>query len=188
MEEYQILTINPGSQSTKIAVFKGNGKGIEPLLEEEFTHSKDELAKFDTVFDQKKMKTAAWIIPNISISKSEKNIEDFIVSIDEIEEKTKLDFFNKKEEDEENPSIEINVVDPTSRKGFRFKGDSTILSSGPEFEKIISHYNTMGVKSKINKAVKIRIKEVSEITSPLYDLGFSEEEIKKRWKDHYLSF
>lgn len=88
---------------------------------------------------------------------------------------------------EENPSIEINVVDPISRKGYRFKGISTILSSGPEFDKIISHYMDKGIKSKINKIVQIKVSSINEITSPLYDLGYSEDDIKKRWKKHYLS-
>ncbi len=88
---------------------------------------------------------------------------------------------------EENPSIEINVVDPISRKGYRFKGISTILSTGPEFDKMISHYVDLGIKSKINKVVQIKINNVNQITSPLYDLGYSEDDIKKRWKEHYLS-
>ena len=88
---------------------------------------------------------------------------------------------------EENPSIEINVVDPISRKGYRFKGISTILSSGPEFDKIISHYMDKGIKSKINKIVLIKVSSINKITSPLYDLGYSEDDIKKRWKKHYLS-
>jgi len=88
---------------------------------------------------------------------------------------------------EENPSVEINVVDPISRKGYRFKGVATILSSGTEYDKIISHYMDKGIKSKINKVVQIKVTVVNEITSPLYDLGYSEEDIKKRWKKHYLS-
>ena len=88
---------------------------------------------------------------------------------------------------EENPSVEINVVDPISRKGFRFKGVATILSSGTEYDKIISHYMDKGIKSKINKVVQIKVTVVNQITSPLYDLGYSEEDIKKRWKQHYLS-
>jgi predicted pyridoxine 5'-phosphate oxidase superfamily flavin-nucleotide-binding protein len=88
---------------------------------------------------------------------------------------------------EENPSIEINVVNPISRKGYRFKGVSTILSSGTEFDKIIAHYIDMGIKSKINKIVQITVSSINEITSPLYDLGYSEDDIKKRWKKHYLS-
>ena len=88
---------------------------------------------------------------------------------------------------EENPSVEINVVDPISRKGYRFKGVSTIISSGTEFDKIIIHYMDKGIKSKINKIVLIKVTSTNQITSPLYDLGYSEEDIKKRWKKHYLA-
>ena len=88
---------------------------------------------------------------------------------------------------EKNPSLEINVVDPITRKGFRFKGTGTILSSGQEYDKIISHYSNMGIKSKIGRVVLIKVANVHEVTSPLYDLGYNEEEIKKRWKKYYLS-
>ncbi len=88
---------------------------------------------------------------------------------------------------EKNPSVEINVVDPITRKGYRFKGTGTIFSSGQEYEKIISHYNKIGIKSKIGRVVMIKVDSVSDVTSPLYDLGYTEDEIKKRWKKHYLS-
>lgn len=87
----------------------------------------------------------------------------------------------------ENPSVEINVVDPLARKGFRFKGTASLLSQGEEYQKILSHYKEQGIKSKIGIIVLVKIKTIKPITSPLYDLGFSEEEIKKRWKQHYLS-
>ena len=86
-----------------------------------------------------------------------------------------------------NPSIEINVVDPLLRKGYRFKGKGEIISEGEEFQKIISHYKNQGIKSEINSIVQVKVDSVSEVTSPLYDLGFSEEEIKTKWKKHYLS-
>ena len=89
---------------------------------------------------------------------------------------------------EANPAIEINVVDPISRKGYRFKGTSEIIADGTEFQEILSHYKSIGVKSTIKKIVKVKVLDSLEITSPLYDLGFSEEDIKKRWKNHYLSF
>ena len=88
---------------------------------------------------------------------------------------------------EHNPVVEINVVDPISRKGYRFKGNGKILSSGAEYDKIISHYNEIGIKSKIGRVVMIKVESVDAVTSPLYDLGFSEDEIKKRWKEYYLS-
>ncbi len=34
-----------------------------------------------------------------------------------------------------NQSVEINVVDPLVRKGYRFKGSASIFTEGPEFEK-----------------------------------------------------
>ena len=88
---------------------------------------------------------------------------------------------------EKNPSLEINVVDPITRKGYRFKGTGTILSSGQEYDKIISYYGNIGIKSKIGRVVLIKVSSVNNVTSPLYDLGYTEEEIKKRWKEYYLS-
>ncbi len=88
---------------------------------------------------------------------------------------------------EKNPSMEINVVDPITRKGYRFKGIGTILSSGQEYDKIISYYSNIGIKSKIGRVVLIKVSSVNNVTSPLYDLGYTEEEIKKRWKEYYLS-
>ena len=88
---------------------------------------------------------------------------------------------------EKNPALEINVVNPITRKGYRFKGIGKILSSGDEYDKIISHYTKIGVKSKIGRVVLVKVTSVNDVTSPLYDLGYSEEEIKKRWKEHYLS-
>ena len=89
---------------------------------------------------------------------------------------------------ENNPSVEINVVDPILRKGYRFKGKGMILKDNEEFSKILKFYEEKGIKSKINAVVMIKVDTLSEVTSPLYDLGFSEEEIKEKWKKHYLSF
>jgi predicted pyridoxine 5'-phosphate oxidase superfamily flavin-nucleotide-binding protein len=88
---------------------------------------------------------------------------------------------------EKNPSLEINVIDPITRKGYRFKGTGTILSSGQEYDKIISYYSNIGIRSKIGRVVLIKVSSVNNVTSPLYDLGYTEEEIKKRWKEYYLS-
>ena len=89
---------------------------------------------------------------------------------------------------QKNPSIEINVVDPLSRKGYRFKGVAKIILEGEEFNKIILHYKTQGIKSEINSIVSVKVESMHEVTSPLYDLGYSEEEIISKWKKHYLSF
>jgi len=84
-----------------------------------------------------------------------------------------------------NPAIEINIVDPFSRRGYRFKGIAEIISTGDKFDKIISHYKETGVKSSIKTIIAVKIEKLSEVLSPLYDLGYTEEELKAKWKKHY---
>ena len=88
---------------------------------------------------------------------------------------------------EKNPSIEINVVNPLTRRGFRFKGIGTIHRTGEEFSKMLEIYKNMGIKSKIGGIVIVKIEQIREIISPLYDLGVSEEEILEKWKQQFLS-
>ena len=84
-----------------------------------------------------------------------------------------------------NSSIEVNVVDPFSRRGYRFKGTAEIISSGDKFDKIISYYKTSGVKSSIKSVILVKIEKLSEVFSPLYDLGHTEKELKAKWKKYY---
>ena len=84
-----------------------------------------------------------------------------------------------------NSAIEINIVDPFSRRGYRFKGIAEIISTGDKFDKIISHYKETGVKSPIETIIAVKIEKLSEVLSPLYDLGYTEEELKAKWKKHY---
>ena len=84
-----------------------------------------------------------------------------------------------------NSSIEVNVVDPFSRKGYRFKGTAEVISSGDKFNKIISYYKTSGVKSSIKSVVLVKIEKLNEVFSPLYDLGHTEAELKAKWKNYY---
>ena len=81
-----------------------------------------------------------------------------------------------------NPFVEINVIDPLSRKGYLFIGTAKIIKNTPLYVKILNHYRTNGIKSPINSIVIVDISSVSEVTSPLYDLGQTEEEIKLKWK------
>ena len=86
---------------------------------------------------------------------------------------------------QENPSIEINVVDPFQRSGYRFKGDGKIINEGSEFEKILDYYANVGIKSKIISVVVVDVQSMSEVTSPSYDLGATKDELVTRWKKYY---
>ena len=86
-----------------------------------------------------------------------------------------------------NPNVEINVVDPILRKGYLFQGTARILTNDELFEEISTFYVTTGMKSPINSIVLVDVSSVSEVTSPLYDIGISEQEIKSKWKKYFES-
>ena len=87
---------------------------------------------------------------------------------------------------EKNSSLEINVVDPILRKGYRFKGKGTIHRNTPIFERILNHYRNTGVQSPIDAIVLVEVETIQQVDSPLYDLGYTEEQIKSKWKKHFL--
>ena len=87
-----------------------------------------------------------------------------------------------------NPAIEINVVDPFTRKGYRFKGVATILDSGAAYDRAVEFYRQRGSRvSAFKEIVLIEIQGAQFIDSPAYDFGMSEEEIRERWMQHYES-
>ena len=89
---------------------------------------------------------------------------------------------------EKNPSIEINIVDPFSRRGYRFKGIAKIISDGEEYKKILLSYKQNGIQTTIKSIVMVNVKQILEVTSPLYDVGYTEEELRIKWKKYYSSF
>jgi len=52
MQKNRILVINPGSTSTKIALFRGDEDGVEDVFTRTIEHQQQELEKFETVTDQ----------------------------------------------------------------------------------------------------------------------------------------
>lgn len=86
---------------------------------------------------------------------------------------------------EKNPNVEINVIDPLSRKGYLFQGAAKIIKDASLFQKILNQFREKGIKSEIKSIVLVEVSEVSEVKSPLYDMGIKEEEIKSKWKAHF---
>lgn len=85
-----------------------------------------------------------------------------------------------------NRNIEVNVVDPFTRKGYRFKGIASILDTGPAYDRAIEFYRARGSKvSAFREVVLIEIREAQFIDSPAYDFGMTESEICDRWEKHY---
>ena len=84
-----------------------------------------------------------------------------------------------------NPAIEINVVDPISRKGYRFKGTGTAFTEGPLFDEVLASYRRRGVANEIRAIVLVEVERAMALTSPAYDLGESEEKVRERWERHH---
>jgi uncharacterized protein len=88
-----------------------------------------------------------------------------------------------------NPHIEVNVVDPIVRKGFRFKGTAAVYTSGQMFDRglqiLQDHGSTTATRDRVRSIVVIDVTEAAALVSPAYDDGTSEETVIHRWLEHY---
>ncbi|HEU5370718.1 MAG TPA: pyridoxamine 5'-phosphate oxidase family protein [Ktedonobacterales bacterium] len=85
----------------------------------------------------------------------------------------------------QNPALEINVVDTTLRKGYRFKGTATILGDGPQFEEMLALYRQRGTASPIQHIVLVKVERALPLISPAYGLGQTEAQVSSRWERYW---
>jgi|SRR5690349_4293676 len=86
----------------------------------------------------------------------------------------------------QNPNVEVNVVDPFVRKGYRFGGVASVLEAGAVYDQAIAFYRERGSKmSAIREIVMVRVQRAHPIDSPAYDLGLTEDEVRSRWEQHF---
>lgn len=88
---------------------------------------------------------------------------------------------------QENPEVEVNFVDPFSRKGVRVKGITRIIEkSDEEFNQLFHFFEQWGHLAKlIRHIVIIKITRARTICSPIYDLGADEGDLIKTWTEKY---
>ena len=90
-----------------------------------------------------------------------------------------------------NPSIEINVVDPVIRKGFRFKGRGMVFVPGERFDQLLESSFTSGsravrdAKARIRHIVVIEVERALPLVSPAYDEGVTEADLSARWEGYF---
>lgn len=84
----------------------------------------------------------------------------------------------------DNPAVEVNVVDPIRRKGYRFKGTGTVLTEGDRFEEIVRSFKVDREidPSRVRAVVVIEVTQAQPLISPAYDSGATEEEITDEYK------
>jgi predicted pyridoxine 5'-phosphate oxidase superfamily flavin-nucleotide-binding protein len=88
-----------------------------------------------------------------------------------------------------NPSVEVNVVDPFVRKGYRFKGSAEVLEAGADFERLLALFVTAGVfdaPKRIRAIVVMRIEQARPLISPGYDRGMDEVSVRAQWVRYYV--
>jgi hypothetical protein len=88
----------------------------------------------------------------------------------------------------QNPSIEINVVDWFTRKGYRFKGIATVIESGSLFNELVSFYNQQGLLDaprRIQTIVMVKVQRALPLVSPAYDRDVTEDQVRTHWEDYY---
>jgi predicted pyridoxine 5'-phosphate oxidase superfamily flavin-nucleotide-binding protein len=87
-----------------------------------------------------------------------------------------------------NPYVEVNVVDPIVRKGYRFKGTAVAYTSGDMFDQglaILRERGSTTKRERIRSIVVIDVTDAAPLVSPAYDDGASEEDVSERWIRHH---
>jgi predicted pyridoxine 5'-phosphate oxidase superfamily flavin-nucleotide-binding protein len=87
-----------------------------------------------------------------------------------------------------NPAIEINVVDPIVRKGYRFKGRGEVLTSGTVHDQVVGYFQReRGTDpGRVHAVVLVTVEVAAPLISPVYDAGISETNVAERWRRHHL--
>jgi MFS family permease/predicted pyridoxine 5'-phosphate oxidase superfamily flavin-nucleotide-binding protein len=84
-----------------------------------------------------------------------------------------------------NPAVEVNVVDPVARKGYRFKGRGEVLTAGPLHDRIVAFFAERGVNDPLNGVVLITLERALPLISPAYDQGRSEDDVRREFYAYY---
>ena len=90
---------------------------------------------------------------------------------------------------EHNPHVEVNVVDPIVRKGYRFAGTAEILTSGSRYEQVLEWFSATrqsDYRGRAKAAVLITVTSAEPLVSPAYDGGATEAEVSALWRRRHL--
>lgn len=86
------------------------------------------------------------------------------------------------------PYVELNVVDPIRRKGYRFKGRGEVHRVGEAFERGLDVLEQRGYttpRGKIRAVVVVTIDEAAPLMSPVYSTGAQEAAVVASWLEHH---
>ena len=82
----------------------------------------------------------------------------------------------------QNPAVEVNVVDPITRCGYRFKGRAEVHVDGAVFDAVIARYRTNDsiAATQAKSVAIIAVESAAPLVSPAYDSGLTVDEVVDR--------
>ena len=84
-----------------------------------------------------------------------------------------------------NPRVEVNFVDPFVRKGYRFAGTAAVVERGNgAFDALLGHFRST-LAPRMRAIVTITVTKALPLTSPVYDDGKTEPELRRAWTAHF---
>jgi predicted pyridoxine 5'-phosphate oxidase superfamily flavin-nucleotide-binding protein len=87
-----------------------------------------------------------------------------------------------------NPAVEINVVDPFVRKGYRFKGTAVIHESDAAYRRGLEVLRERGYSTDtVKHIVLVTVERALPLLSPVYATGASEDDVRARWVRHFTA-
>lgn len=87
-----------------------------------------------------------------------------------------------------NPVVEINVVDPVVRKGYRFKGTATVHRGDEVHDRFRARFaaeETDVPPERVNAVVVVKVERARPLVSPAYEAGVDEATLRARWQRHF---
>ena len=81
------------------------------------------------------------------------------------------------------PAVEVNFVDPLRRRGFRARGIATVHARGCElYRSHRARFDRWGaLADRIAHIVLIEVREAKPLSSPVYDDGAQEADLRAQW-------
>jgi len=87
-----------------------------------------------------------------------------------------------------NPYLEVNMVHPFLRRGYRFKGRGEICTEGETFDLVANElWNREGRQYPVNAVVRITVESAAAVRSPAYvfNKGVQEADVRRVWLERY---
>ena len=88
-----------------------------------------------------------------------------------------------------NPAIEVNVVDALGRRGYRFKGRASVHEEGDVYRRgleLLRERDYGAYEDRVCAIVLIRVERAEPVTSPAYDVGQTENELREHYEQYYV--